>query len=147
MASDHSSGGCGTLSARTASSVSAADEFHDDVSGVAFLAEVVHRYDVGVGKSAGGAGFPHQALAEVVPLGGGPRLAQAHHLDRHRAADGGVDGAVDHAHAAPAQLVHDLVTAYAGHVRGTIIVQGRGAAADFQETSRSLPVLNTWDMH
>jgi len=76
-------------------------EAHEPVLGV----ELVERGDVGVVQDRHGAGFKHETLAR---LGLGEQL-RVHELERHLAAEPGVLGAVDLAHAAGAKAAQDPI--------------------------------------
>jgi hypothetical protein len=73
-------------------------------------ADLVHGGDAGVLQLAGDAGLVAEAL-------GGRRIGRVfrgQHLDGDVAVEGGVAGAVDHAHAAAADLVEQLIAGRAG---------------------------------
>ena len=81
----------------------ALDVLHRDERLAGVLAGVVDADDVGVGQLAGDADFPLEPLARVHVV------AEAEQLDGDVAADDGVAGEVDDAHAASAQAANDLV--------------------------------------
>src|ERR1035438_9898468 len=77
--------------------------FHHNVRVSILLAKVVNSHDVGVVQNSG-ASLQHEPMAQfLVRLGDG--------LDRHLAANGGVQPSVNDAHAADAQNSQDLVFA------------------------------------
>ena len=67
----------------------------------------MHRADVGVGDARLGAGLAEEALGLAV-------VVFVQELQGHVAAEGGIEGLVDRAHAARAQLAFDPVAGPAG---------------------------------
>jgi hypothetical protein len=82
----------------------AVDQRHRDRELAVVLLDVVDRDDVGVAQLGQGPGLAHQAraLASADPIG-------PHQLERDLALELPVDGAVNHRHAAAAELAQELV--------------------------------------
>ncbi len=85
----------------------ALDEAHAEVVLVLVLADLVDRYDPRVIEPGGGLGL--QVKPPDVHLVG--ELARQDHLERHRAIQADLAGAVDDAHAAAGDLGEQLVVA------------------------------------
>ena len=83
----------------TSRSVGPLDVLHDDVAVARVLAEVVDADDVGMREAGGGARLVAEAREEGLVAG----QVAAQDLDRHRAAEQRVFGAIDGRHAAFAQ--------------------------------------------
>ena len=83
----------------------AVDELHDDEVGAAVLAPVEHRHDVGVREVGGRLGLPAEPLDERAVDG---ELGEEH-LERHRAVEKPVVGAVHLGHATTGDEVVELV--------------------------------------
>ena len=82
----------------------AVDQLHGDEVAASNLVDLVDRDDVAVVEARRCLRFLGEALARRV-VGQGPLVQQ---LQRHRAPQLGVEGAVDDAHAAAADLLEDL---------------------------------------
>jgi len=82
--------------------------FHHQVGRAVHLAVVDHPHDVGVRQAGQRARFAVETLEHPLQAGGGEHL-HADNLDRHGAAQALVGGAVNHRHAALAQLFFDQV--------------------------------------
>ena len=88
----------------------ALDELHDDVSDIAFLAEVVHLHDVRMVESRDGLRLAHEPLGVIL---GRAFVEQALQdgLDGDATPQAGVDALVDHAHGARTERALDGVAA------------------------------------
>jgi len=83
----------------------AGDQLHGDEIHIAVAVDFVNRNDVGMVQCGSGLGF----LDETQPPRGIGRLLRRKHLQRHEAVETRVPRLVDHAHAALAELLEDLV--------------------------------------
>ncbi len=81
---------------------------HRDVQHAVGLARIEDRDDVGVFDGRGGPGLPDEPLPERLVLG----VVRGQYLERDPAAKPDVPGPVDHRHAAPADLLLELVAGY-----------------------------------
>ena len=104
------------------------EQLHDQVVGVALVADVVERADVRVRELRDRLRLALEALADF----GGFREVLGQHLDRDRAVEARVARAIDLAHATRAERRKDLVGAEAGagcegHGVGKIVWRGLGA--------------------
>jgi hypothetical protein len=73
--------------------------------------------------------LPYQAVAQALSLRVVADIAQAKALDSDRAADCGIESAVNDAHGAAAKLLHDLVATYLLHGSPCMFSHGRHWAA------------------
>src|ERR1700733_6195260 len=86
------------------------DPLHDQAEEVALLHHIVNGDDARVRQSGGGAGFAGEALPEGVAFGGIGKIAELEGFDDDFAAEDGIVGAEDDAHAAAAELAQDAIT-------------------------------------
>src|SRR5579864_5221171 len=86
------------------------DKFHHDVSYVALFADIVDGDDVGVRKLTAGLRFTEQASSQFRSARVGS-VVDCHGFDRHGPAYRRIDRAIDHSHAALADLFQEFVAA------------------------------------
>ena len=87
---------------------------HDEVARGLHFAGVVNRHDVGVIQRGGGARFPQEAIDRV----GLPERGGGQELDRHRAVQPIVPGAVHLSHAPPPEHGIDPIWPYVATQHG-----------------------------